>query len=458
MIEENPNPTSEKGPSEEMSAAVESAEDVSTTTDSAPATDAAPAEPVAVTAVAPETPSVETPESANADASSAPPPPEVSSDEKPADKKTEISGPFAIGEVVDGSVVGMIPGGLEVGIGEIRGFMPASQVDSHRLKDISVLLGEKIRCEVYDYDRKTGQPIVSRRKVVERDAVQARDRVFTELSPGKRVKGKVTNLTEYGAFVDLGGIHGLVHVSDMRWGPVDKPGDVVSVGDEIEVQVLKLNRERGRISLGIKQTMPDPWTDVEPKYPAGSKQKVRITKLAEYGAFAELSEGVTGLIPMSELSWTQRVAKIEDHLEVGQEIEVAVLKTDAKRRRISLSIRQMTENPWEAFSSKHEPNSLISGKVSKLLDFGALVALPDGIEGMVHISELAYERVGTPGDVVQVGQEIEVKILGVDPGKHKVSLSLKATKEAPAAPVEQVRKPKKRKKPLRGGLASHFEW
>lgn len=447
MIEKNLSEQSENASAEEAPAAVESTESV------VPKEEAVQSEQPTATAVATEAPAAD---ASGGEAANGTPKAEAKPDVKA--EKPEIPGPHTYGDVVEGSVVGMIPGGLEVDLGDFRAFMPASQVDSHRVKDISVLLGEKVRCEIYDYDKKKDQPIVSRRNVIEREAVEARERVFTELKPGQLVKGKITNLTDYGAFVDLGGVHGLVHVSDMRWGPVDKPGDVVKVGEEVEVQVLKLSKERGRISLGIKQTMPDPWTDIETRFPTDTKQKVKITKLAEYGAFAELCDGVTGLIPMSELSWTERIAKIEDHLQVGQEIEVAVLKADPKRRRISLSVRQTTENPWKTFADKHEKDSLISGKVSKLLDFGALVALPEGIEGMVHISELAYERVGKPGDVLQVGQEIEVKILGIDSAKHKVSLSLKATKEAPAAPVEEVRKPKKRKKPLRGGLASHFEW
>ncbi len=446
MIEKDPNTPSENATTEDTTPVADNATVVSTESP------AVAADQGAAEASSPD-PQTQT-SAPDAKASTTP-----SNEAKPAESKPAVTGPYAIGEVVEGTIIGMVPGGLEVEFEKTRAFMPASQVDSRRMKDISVLLGEKARCEVLEYDKKSGQAIVSRRKVIEHEAVEARERVFTELAVGQRVKGKVTNLAEYGAFVDLGGVHGLVHVSDMRWGPVDKPGDVVKVGDEVEVQVLKLSKDRGRISLGIKQTMPDPWSEVETKFPAGSRQKVKVTKLAEYGAFAELCDGVTGLIPMSEMSWTHRVEKLDDLLQVGQEIEVAVLKTDAKRRRISLSLRQTTENPWDAFASNHAADSLVTGKVSKLLDFGALVALPEGIEGMVHISELAYERVRTPGDVLKVGEEIEVKVLGVDAAKHKVSLSLKATKEAPEAPPEEPAKPKKkRKKPLRGGLASHFEW
>jgi small subunit ribosomal protein S1 len=369
-------------------------------------------------------------------------------------------GTLQVGALVEGRISGMIRGGLEVQFGSLRGFMPASQVDPARIKDVSVFLGEQVRCEVLEIDKRGKNIVVSRRKVREKELCESRDKLLADLAPGQKLKGIVTNLTDYGAFVDLGGVHGLLHVSDMRWSQVDKPSDVVSPGDEIEVVVLKVNADRERISLSLRESTPDPWGGVENEYPEGTTLKVRVLKLAEYGAFAEVAEGITGLIPISEMSWS-RIGKPQEVVDVGKMVDVVVIKVDKERRRISLSMKQTGTDPWQTFETAFPVNATVAGKVTKFLDFGVLVELAGGIEGMVHISELAHTHVKNPGEVVKEGEEITVKVLGIDTKKHKISLSLKATLESPEASVEAApaaAPKKKRKKPLRGGLASHFEW
>lgn len=364
------------------------------------------------------------------------------------------------GMLLEGNVSGMIKGGLEVQFAALRGFMPASQVDTAPMKDISVLLGQNVRCEVLELDKKKKKVIVSRRRVLKRQEDEARKTLLTELKVGQVLKGVVVSLADFGAFVDLGGLRGLVHVSDLRWTPVAKPGDVVKVGDEIEVKVLRINKDRKRISLGHKQVTPDPWSNVEQDFPVDKKLKSKIVKLAEFGAFAELADGINGLIPLSEMSWTHRPAGAAEMVEVGREVDVVVISVDAKRHRIGLSMKRLTEDPWAGVSEAFRPDAVVTGKVSKLLDFGALVELRSGVEGMVHISELSQHRVKTTGDAVQVGQEVETKVLSVDPKKRRISLTIKgvhpATSDGAAAPGAD--KKRQRKRPLRGGLASHFDW
>ncbi len=377
-------------------------------------------------------------------------------------KGTPVVSAFAdmtVGAVLEGRISGMNKGGLEVEFGPVRGFMPASQVDTRTLKDISVLLGQDARCEVIEIDEKHQKLVVSRRSVLKKELADSRARLLRELEVGQVMKGVVTNLAEFGAFVDLGGFHGLVHISDMKWTPVEQVSDVLGIGDEVEVKVLKINKDRKRISLGMKQVTPDPWIGVKDAFKIGSKIQARITKLAEFGAFGEVSEGVIGLIPLSEVSWTHHPTGAGETLKVGESVEVVVIGVDTKRHRMSLSVRQTTEDPWSNVSESFTAGTTVTGKVSTLLDFGALVELSPGIEGMIHISELSRQRVATPGDVVSVGQDVSVKVLNVDPKKRRVSLSIRATlePEPDATPTEVVLK-KKRKKPLRGGLSSHFDW
>ncbi len=370
---------------------------------------------------------------------------------------TEILGTVRAGDIIEGRVSGLIKGGLEVKFETIRGFMPASHVNTSRMKDISVLLNEVIKCEVIELDRRNKKILVSRKNVQERERKDARKNLILTIKVGDVRKGRIINLTEYGAFVDMGGVHGLLHVSDMRWAPVAKAEEVVSVGDEIEVKVLRVNTERRRVSLGMKQLTPDPWKSVAEKFPVDSVSKFEIVKLAEFGAFAKITDDINGLIPLSEMSWNRRPMKADEVVKVGQEIEAKVIGIDTKRHRLSLSIRQTGDDPWKGVEERFEPGKTVTGKVSRLLDFGAIVELEGGIEGMIHISELDQHRVNKPGDVVTIGGDVETKVLGVDLGKRKISLSRKALLEPVVAATPAVQK-KKRTKPLRGGLDAHFDW
>ena len=359
------------------------------------------------------------------------------------------------GALVEGRVTGMNKGGLEVDLKGIRAFMPASQVDIARMHDISTLIGEHVRCIVTEVDRKDQNVLVSRRKYLQKEQAEAREKTFQTLHDGDVVTGKVARTTEFGAFVDLGGVDGLLHIKDLSYGRVERVRDVVKVGDVVEVRVLRVDPKKGRISLGLKQAKPDPWNDVEQKYSSGMRVKVRVTQLAAFGAFAELEEGVEGLIPLSEMSRLKRVQRPGQVVNTGDIVEVQVLKVDGKERRISLSIKELEEDPWAGAVEHFPAHGKVQGKVTRLTDFGAFVELQPGVEGLIHISELSENRVRTVGEVVSAGQEVEVRVLGVDPDKRRISLSMKpGVEEAVASESEagEAPKPRKRKKPLRGGL------
>ncbi len=371
---------------------------------------------------------------------------------------------LAVGVVVEGRVTGMNKGGLEVDLKGIRGFMPASQVDVSHTKDISVFIGEKVLCEVTELNRKGRNVLLSRRKVLEKQRAEAKDKLWAELAEGDTRKGTVGNLTEFGAFVDLGGVDGLIHISDLSYGQVEKVSDVVHSGQEVEVRVLKVDRERDRVSLGLKQVQPDPWAEVESKYPPDTKVTVRVLRLEKFGAFVELEEGVDGLIPLSEMSWS-RVRNAGSVLQVGQMIEAVVIRVEGPpKRRIALSLKQVEADPWEGAEDRFPKGMNVTGSVTKCAEFGAFVQLSPGVEGLVHISELSDQRVQKAEDVVKPGQDVEVRVLEVDMHQRRISLSMKAVAEATAedqaalAAEQEAPKKKKRKKPLRGGLTSHFEW
>jgi small subunit ribosomal protein S1 len=272
----------------------------------------------------------------------------------------------------------------------------------------------------------------------------------------------VRNITDFGAFVDIGGIEGLLHISDLSWSTVEKVTDVLSTGQEIDVLVLKVDKERNRISLGYKQAQPDPWTSVGERYPEGTALKARVMRVADFGAFAELEPGVEGLIPLSEMGWN-RVGRVSDRVSVGDMVDTVVIRVEPKKRRLALSMKQAQPDPWEGVLEGFTEQSLVKGRVTRLTDFGAFVEVAPGVEGLIHISELSDRRVKTCADILQEGQEVEARVLGVDVEKRRISLSIKQVKEpaealAGDAGSEPPPPPKKRKKPLRGGLSSHYEW
>ena len=364
------------------------------------------------------------------------------------------------GDLLEGVVTGMNKGGLDIDIGGARAFLPSSHVDTARIKDISVLIGEHVRCIVSQVDRTTKDLIVSRRKYLERERKEARRKAVDALVEGQKYTGTVSNLTEYGAFVNVGGVDGLVHITDMSWGRVRHPGDLLQIGQEVEVLVTKIDHQRHKVSLSIKQLKADPWSTAETKYPAGSRIRARVARLADFGAFLELEEGIDALLPLSEMSWSRRIGNPSEVVKPGDEIEVVVLRVEPAKQRISVGLKQTEPDPWSTVETRFPLNTPTKGKVSKIMDFGAFVELTPGVEGLIHISELSDKRVKAVGDVVKEGQEVEVRVIKLDLKAQRISLSMRpAPKIQEHVAPEPARKPKpERKKPLRGGLSSHFNW
>ncbi len=371
------------------------------------------------------------------------------------------------GMMVEGRVTGVIKGGLEVDLKGIRAFMPQSQVDIAMLKDISILLNQNVKCEVLEVDRRHKNVLISRRKAMEKDQAANREKLKGELASGQLREGTVRSIMDFGAFVDLGGIDGLIHISDLSYGSVAKVTDVLKVGDKVKVMVLKIDNERDRISLGLKQAMPDPWANVPERYPVGTAMKVRVVRLADFGAFAELEAGVDGLIPVSEMGWS-RTKSVSDAVHVGDMVDVVVIRVEMDKHRIALSMKQAQSDPWAGVLESFPAQSMVKGKVTRLADFGAFIEIASGVEGLAHISELSEKRIKNCAEVVKPGQEVEARVLGVDKENRRISLSLKPATTysaeshdmAVAGAQASAAKPAKaqRKKPLRGGLSSHFDW
>lgn len=373
------------------------------------------------------------------------------------------------GTVVTGLVTGMNKGGLEVNIEGLRGFIPASQVDVHFLKDISELIGKTVSAEVTKYDAGEENIILSRRKWLMKEQTHLREKALGELELGQLRRGKVKGIAEYGAFIDLGGVDGLLHVTDMSWGRVNKPEDILKVGDEVEVKIIKLNKEKNRVSLSLKQAQPDPWTHVAEKFPIGAKVSGRVVRLQAFGAFVELEPGVDGLLPLAELSWTRRVHHPKEVVKEGDVVEVGVLSVDAEKKRIGLSLKAVTDDPWSKAAEKYVAGTKITGKVVRTTEFGAFVALEDGIDGLIHISELSDTRIKAVTDKVKPGQEVEVRVLGVDTTNHKISLSMKTPPREPtpeelaeraaarAAAEKEAAKRREKSAGRRGGLTISWD-
>lgn len=365
-----------------------------------------------------------------------------------------------VGDVVKARVTGSNIGGLELRIHGIRGFMPLSQVDVVRHDDVRSFIGHWVECEVVEIDRRGKNVLLSRRRVLERERAEQREQLKYQLAEGQVRQGKVSRLADFGAFVDLGGIDGLLHVSDMSYARVNKPSDLLQLGQEIEVKILKIDLVKDRISLGMKQLQPDPWLLVATNYRAGDAVDGKVTRLEPFGAFVEIEAGVEALIPISEMSWTQRVTHPSKILSVGDSVRCGVLSVDPEKRKISLSLKSLTTDPWQTVVEKYTPESTVSGLVTRITDFGAFVQLEEGIEGLVHISQLSDRHIKRVNEVVKGGEVVQVRILKVDPAERRISLSMKsqapATEAAPeaadAAPAEPPKKSKERKRPLRGGL------
>jgi small subunit ribosomal protein S1 len=361
-----------------------------------------------------------------------------------------------VGQIVEGTVTGVNKGGLELDVRKMRAFMPAGQVDVNFHQDISTFIGQRMAAEVMQFDRDSHKLVLSRRAILEREKEEARLKLLTELEEGQTRNGTVRSVMEYGAFVDLGGVDGLVHISEMSYRRGAKPSEFVKVGDLVEVKIIKFDKETGKVSLSLKQAMPDPWTGIETRYAVGSQVTARIARIEQFGAFVELEAGVEGLLPASEISW-QRFAKVSDVVKVGDTVRLTILSVDPAQRRMSLSLKQAGPDPWSAVNDRYATGMVVPGRIARLVDFGAFVELEPGLEGLVHISELAASRVKTPGDVVQPGQDVQIRILEIDKEHRRISLSIRKAveptpaPEAPAAPAGKTAPPKK-KKQLKGGL------
>jgi len=327
--------------------------------------------------------------------------------------------------VVTGRVIERVKGGLAVDIG-VRAFLPGSQVDIRPVRNLDALKGQELRMRVIKVNKKRGNIVLSRKAVLEEENAERKTQTLETLEEGKVLLGTVKNITEYGAFVDLGGIDGLLHITDMSWGRINHPNEVLNVGDEIKVIVLKFDRESERVSLGYKQLQADPWTTATIKYPVGARVKGKVVSLTDYGAFVELEQGVEGLIHVSEMSWSKKVKHPSKILNVAQEVECQVLGIDQEAHRISLGLKQVEQNPWEQLVEKYPVGSRIKGKVRNLTEFGAFVEVEEGIDGLIHISDLSWtKRVKHPSEVLKKGDVVEAIVLNIDAENQRLSLGLK---------------------------------
>jgi small subunit ribosomal protein S1 len=335
-------------------------------------------------------------------------------------------------ETITGRISGKVKGGFTVDIKDVRAFLPGSLVDVRPVRDPVYLEGKELEFKLIKLDRKRNNVVVSRRAVVESEHSEEREQLLEKLVEGAKLKGVVKNLTDYGAFVDLGGIDGLLHITDMAWKRVRHPSEVVEVGQELEVRVLKYDRERNRVSLGLKQLGEDPWDNIARRYPANVRMFGKVSNVTDYGAFVEIEPGVEGLVHVSEMDWTNKNVNPSKVVQVGDEVEVMVLDVDEERRRISLGMKQCTSNPWETFAAIHKKNDKVSGQIKSITDFGIFIGLDGGIDGLIHLSDLSWNTTGE--DVVRnfkKGDTLEAVVLAVDPERERISLGVKQLEQDP---------------------------
>jgi small subunit ribosomal protein S1 len=339
----------------------------------------------------------------------------------------EISGACERDELIEGTISQRVKGGLSVTIkGGVKAFLPGSQVDLRPIRNLDKLIGQTYQFKVIKFNKKRGNIVLSRRVLLEKERDEQKTKTLETLEEGKVVKGVIKNITEYGAFVDLGGIDGLLHITDMSWGRVNHPEELFKVGDEVTVKVLKYNPETERVSLGLKQTQEDPWSHAEEAFPPGKKVHGKVMSITDYGAFVELEPGVEGLIHVSEMSWTKKVKHPSKLLEVGQELDCQVLEVDAKAKRISLGLKQLEPDPWTLFTEKYSPGDKIGGKVRSITDYGVFIGIEEGVDGMVHKSDLSWTaKVNNPADLHHKGDDVEAIILSINHDEKKVSLGIK---------------------------------
>ena len=347
---------------------------------------------------------------------------------------TRLEEAFNAGEIVIGIITGRVKGGFTVEIEHVRAFLPGSLVDVRPVRDTAYLENKPLEFKVIKLDQKRNNVVVSRRAVVEQEFSAERSALMDNLQEGSVVRGTVKNLTDYGAFVDLGGIDGLLHITDMAWKRVKHPSEVVKVGDEVEVRILKFDRERSRVSLGLKQLGADPWESISRRYPPNTRVFGKVTNIADYGAFVEIEDGVEGLVHVSEMDWTNKNVNPAKIVQTGQEVEVMVLDCDEERRRISLGLKQCAANPWREFSENYNRGDKVSGQIKSITDFGIFIGLSGNIDGLVHLSDISWD---IPGEEAvrsfQKGQTIEAMVLAIDPERERISLGIKQLAKDPFA-------------------------
>lgn len=336
------------------------------------------------------------------------------------------------GSPVEGVITEKTKGGMTVDISGVKAFLPGSQIDMKIIKDLDGMIGEKVFFRVLKINNKRSNVIVSRRAVLEEERLKKKGETIGRIREGALLEGVVKNITDYGVFVDLGGIDGLLHISDISWGRINHPSEFFALGDVIEVIILKYDEATERITLGYKQKHPDPWSDVLEKYPVGQRLKGTVVSITDYGAFIELEDGLKGLIHISEIDWSSKVKHPSKYLSIGETVEAVVLKVDKEERKLSLSIKQTKPGPWEIISQRYKIGQKVSGKVKSLTEFGAFIGLPEGVDGLIHISDLSWTRhIKHPSEVLKKGQKIEAVILALDPENEKMALGLKQLEQDP---------------------------
>jgi len=337
-------------------------------------------------------------------------------------------------EIVTGRFTGKVKGGFTVDIGEIRAFLPGSLVDVRPVRDTAYLEEKELEFKIIKLDQKRNNVVVSRRAVVEKEFSEEREKLLETLKEGERVRGIVKNLTDYGAFLDLGGIDGLLHITDMAWKRVKHPSEVVEIGQEIDVVVLKFDRDKNRVSLGLKQMGDDPWENIMRRYPEGQRLFGHVSNITDYGCFVEIEDGVEGLVHVSEMDWTNKNVNPNKVVTLGDEVEVVILEIDEERRRISLGMKQCKANPWEEFGTTSNKGDIIAGKIKSITDFGIFIGLEGNIDGLIHLTDLSWNKAGE--DAVrdyQKGQEVEAMVLSIDPERERISLGIKQIEKDPFA-------------------------
>ncbi|MBI5966252.1 MAG: 30S ribosomal protein S1 [Deltaproteobacteria bacterium] len=343
----------------------------------------------------------------------------------------EISRAWNEDQVIEGKIVSRIKGGLTVDIG-VPAFLPGSQIDIHPLRNLEKLIGSTFKFKIIKLNRRRGNVVLSRRILLEKERELLRQRTLQALKEGQIVEGVVKNITDYGAFIDLGGIDGLMHITDICWGRINHPAEVLNLGSKIKVKVLQFDREHQRVALGLKQTLPDPWENAAQKFPVGTRVKGKVTSITDYGAFVQLQEGVEGLVHVSEMSWTKRVRHPSKILSAGDEVEVMVLDVDRGPKRISLGLKQTTPNPWDTIAERYPVGTKIQGRIKNITDFGIFIGIDEGIDGLVHISDISWvQHLKHPSEIFKKGQEVQAIVLNIDKENQRFSLGIKQIQKNP---------------------------